>query len=483
MALKPVAQIELPGLAGTTLAGARSSAEPAALRDLAHRRAVSGRRSSSTASPSPSASASAARADPAAGTGGLAGTPRPSVLSPVAQFTGSLFDPNPQDLARRLARAFERWCETKSTHLPGQRSVKSEATREVYAGLWGGFADWCCAQLLDLPDLTTDDLAAFFAHRGKLAGRELSDRYKLHLLRLIASVTEHEARIQQIEPNLAPLKCIESEANVRHADARQRVVPITALDHTQARTLIAFTLSPHALKGIGVPGPMPAWQGVRARACVALQLGAGLAPVEVRALRIDHLVLRQCPKGRGLRPWKVFVPQLGDAEAREVPLMPWAASVLHRWLQVRREQGLVGDVLLPTDKSGLPMSRSLHYMSIKAVFEGAQLKGAAKRGRNDDSKGTGATAVKAKGKGDGEGKDTKKDKEEASFGGYVLRHTFALICLHQQYTPEQVAVWLGLKDLDKMRRYRNIVFMPYGSIFGIGLADEELVENLACAPS
>jgi integrase len=151
--------------------------------------------------------------------------------------------------------------------------------------------------------------------------------------------------------------------------------------------------------------------------------------------------------------------------------MPWAASVLHRWLQVRREQGLVGDVLLPTDKSGLPMSRSLHYMSIKAVFEGAQLKGATKRG------GAG------KGKDTEKGKDTNQDEEEASFGGYVLRHTFALICLHAQYTPEQVAVWLGLKDLDKMRRYRTIVFMPHGSIFGIGLADDELVENLECAPS
>jgi integrase len=484
MALKPVAQIELPGLASTTLAGARSSAEPAALRDLARRRATSGGRSSSTttsatssattsatATATVSASPTAAGTDPSAGTGGLAGTLRPPALSPVAQFTGSLFDPNPQDLARRLARAFERWCETKSTHLPGQRSVKSEATREVYAGLWGGFADWCCAQLLDLPDLTRDDLAAFFAHRSKLAGQELSNRYKLHLLRLIASVIEHEAQIQQIEPNLAPLEMIESDLNVRHADARNRVVPITALDDTQARTLIAFTLSPHALKGIGVPGPMPEWQGVRARACVALQLGAGLAPVEVRALRTDHVVLRQCPKGRGLRPWKVFVPQLGDAEAREVPLMPWAASVLHRWLQVRREQGLVGDVLLPTDKSGLPMSRSLHYMSIKAVFEGAQLKGATKRG------GAG------KGKDTEKGKDTNQDEEEASFGGYVLRHTFALICLHAQYTPEQVAVWLGLKDLDKMRRYRTIVFMPHGSIFGIGLADDELVENLECAPS
>jgi integrase len=123
---------------------------------------------------------------------------------------------------------------------------------------------------------------------------------------------------------------------------------------------------------------------------------------------------------------------------------------------VRKEQGLAGNALLPTDRGGLPMSRSLHYLSVKAVLEGAQIAGVAKLGG---------------------------ECEGASFGSYVLRHTFALICLHEKYTPEQVAVWLGLKDLDKMRRYQNIVFMPHGRIFGIGLADEAPAENLACAPS
>jgi integrase len=465
MALKPVRQIQLPGFAGTSPAGPLgSSGQAAVVGDLAHRRVTAGGWSNATSATTPSSSLSsghihspsyAADRSTGAGVPPLASSP---VSSPGA-FTGSLFDPHPRDLAERLARAFDRWCDSKSAQRPGRRSVKSEYTREVYATLWGGFASWCCARQLDLPDLQADDLLAFFARRSALAGRPLSKRYKLHLLRLVASVIDHEAQVQQVEPNIAPLKVIERDEGVRHADARLRRPPITALDHVQARNLIAFTTSTQALRGIGVKGAMPDWQGVRARACVALQLGAGLTPAEARALRIDHVVLQQCPRGRGLRPWKVAVPQVGDSPAREVPLMPWAASVLHRWLQVRREQGLVGNVLLPTDRSGLPMSRSLHYLSVKAVFEGAQILGVAKR--LDDG-----------------------DKVENVFGGYVLRHTFALICLHEGYTFEQVAMWLGLKDLDKMRRYQSIVFMPHGRLFGIGVEDEFPEESLAtCEPS
>jgi len=360
--------------------------------------------------------------------------------------TASLFDPSERELAQRMALAFARWFDSMPPNRSGRSTARSDSTREVYADLWGSFSAWCCARRLDLPDIGHDDLVNFLAERGdRRAGRELNKRYKLRMLRLIAAVIKHEASAQQVPANLAPLEVIEADPDVRHAEARGRAPPVLALNHAQARSLIAFTTSTQALRGIGVQSPFTAdWQAVRARACVALQLGAGLTPAQVRALHVEHVVHQLCPRGRGMRPWKVVVPQLGEEPSREVPLMPWATGVLLRWLQVRQEQGMHGTLLLPSDKGGAPMSRSMHYLAVKAVLQGAQIPGVAKLG--GDSTGT-------------------------CFGSYVLRHTFAVICLHAKYPREQVGAWLGVTDLEKLQRYERIVFMPEGAIFGAGLDD------------
>jgi integrase len=153
---------------------------------------------------------------------------------------------------------------------------------------------------------------------------------------------------------------------------------------------------------------------------VALHLGGGLTPAEVRALTLNSPISRG---GRVRdRPWKISIPAIGDAPARETPIAPWAGELLQHWLLVRSERKIPGDMLLPATGTGKPWSKQSHYAATRQLLAEAGLDG-------------------------NEG------------GTFKLRHTFAMRQLRRGTAPEEVARWLGV-EVAVMERYQHVVVGP-----------------------
>lgn len=323
-----------------------------------------------------------------------------------------------------LGPAFEAWLEDQRALGLLQRP----SSVQVYRDMWGGFTAWCRGQApaVTLTDLTVEDLQAFQAARlgKKSADLSLSPRHALRLLRLIDRVLCHRAAQLGEPPNTAAADCIAAQPEVRFAEASDADPLPEFLSVAEARGLITFLSQarprPGATSADRDVHATLSWQAVRNRTSVALQLGGGLTPADVRALT---LASPRTPGGRVRdRPWKLSVPGNGNSPGRETPIAPWAGELLHHWLQVRTAAAIPGPHLFPSTRTGKPWSKNAQYLAAKTVLEEAGV----------DS-------------GDG--------------GSYRLRHTFVLRQLRRGTSSEQVARWLGIEP-EAMGRYGRLVTGP-----------------------
>lgn len=345
---------------------------------------------------------------------------------PLVHFHGvsaDLFDP-PEAPLPQWSAAFEAWLDDARArgHL-AQRS-----SQQAYRELWTVLLKWALAEQPPVTPqtLVAADLEAFLRSRSgqAAADAELTPRYVWRLLHLVDRVLAHWARRHGGPPNPAARQVLESRPEWRYANAALHDGLPEHLSAVQARQLVDH-LS-RARPRPGRPGrvlPANDWQSLRNHCAVALQLGAGLTPGEVRALKLDQVVV-EGGRRAGL-PWKLAVPADGSTPARETPLAGWAAQVLQHWLQVRSEAGIAGEQLFPSTRSGKPWGKVAQYGAARAVLEAAGL-----------------------------------PPEVVSGGSFRLRHTFALRQLRRGHPPEQVMRWLGLVDPSVMARYQRVVIAP-----------------------
>lgn len=333
----------------------------------------------------------------------------------------SLFDESP---LQELRLAFEAWLADQQA----LGSLRQPASIQVYRDMWGGFTAWCLGQspAVTLATLDMRDLKAFQAARFgmKSADRSLSPRHALRLLRLIDRVLRHHAAANSEAPNTAAADWIAAQPQIRYAEAAEADPLPEFLSIPEARQLITFLSSARPRLG-GSDARRDAhkafsWQQIRNRTSVALQLGGGLTPADVRALTL-HAATSHGGRVRD-RPWKVAVPGNGNSPPRETPIAPWAGELLQHWLHVRAEAQVAGASMFPSTRSGKPWSRDSQYKAAKGVLEEAGL----------DSR-------------DG--------------GSFRLRHTFALRQLRRGTAPDQVAAWLGVEP-EVMGRYTRLVAAP-----------------------
>jgi integrase len=333
----------------------------------------------------------------------------------------SLFEEAP---SAGLLQAFEHWLADQQA----TGSLRQSSSIQVYRDMWGGFTAWCLGQspAVTLASLDVRDLKAFQAARFgmKSADLSLSPRHALRLLRLIDRVLRHHAAQAGVQANTAAADWIAAQPKVRYAEAAHADPLPEYLSVSEAKHLIAFLSN--ARPRPSAPGSRRdnhtafTWQELRNRVAVSLQLGAGLAPGDVRVLTVRSPTVQG---GRTReRPWKVAVPGNGNAPARETPIAPWAGELLQHWLQVRAEMKIAGDYLFPSTRSGKPWSKEAQYKAAKQVFEEAGL---------DGSEG----------------------------GSFRLRHTFALRQLRRGTDAVQVSRWLGVEP-EAMAKYRRIVAGP-----------------------
>ncbi len=304
--------------------------------------------------------------------------------------------------------------------------VTQKTSLGVYQDMWNAFAQWYVSSkpAAKLMDLTRLELLSYIEQRGRLRrngsnGLPLSPRYVHRLLDLVDRLLAHEALQTAHEHNTVARELLMSRKAWRDAFKGEADLP-DYLNPSEAKKLILFLLASVPREdGEGAPED---WSTLRIKASLALMLGAGVTPGEVRSLSTQTLVSEG--GRRGDLVWKVRVPADGSSKAREVPVPIWAGRVLAYWMRVRSTEGIAGHYLFPSTRSGKPWSKTIHYTSTRRMLEEA-----------------GWSAEDAKG------------------GNFKLRHTFALRHLSKGVSEEQVAQWLGISDLTKMARYRKVL-MP-----------------------
>jgi integrase len=331
-----------------------------------------------------------------------------------------LFVDQPSSLLE-LTDAFERWCRRARD---GGR-LRRASSEQVYRAMWQALAAWCASQVppVGLRALDEATLQAYIATRSGKASPDdpLSPRYLWRLLNLVDRVQADHADAAGRPRNASAAELIAAQPALRHVNAADAEPLPEHLRADEAKRLLAF-LSAVRPRGPGRPEPL-SWQELRNRTAVALQLGAGLGPGEVRALRVADVA---CSGGRVKDlPWKLRVAASGQTPERETPVAPWAGRLLRHWMQVRAEQGIAGDWLFPSTRSGKPWGKVAQYEAARRVLDAADI---------------------------------------GAGGSFRLRHTFALRQLRRGHPAEQVAQWLGVVDPAVMARYRRVLGAPVDDV-------------------
>jgi site-specific recombinase XerD len=319
------------------------------------------------------------------------------------------------DKQARFEQIFEAWADSRANTGVTDRPL-GPVTADIYREMWSAFSTFCIEHRLQYDQLRSIDLSRFFEQRQKARAasgeypNELNARYARRFLTLIDRVLRHAAEQQGCQPNIAAAELLE-QPEYKHAEAADRDPLPEYLSPEQSEDLIRYLRNQYQLIGT----ESVHWKEARDCAAVGLMLGAGLAPGDVRSLRINGIFMKEDGE-----PWKLSVPGNGNSPARETPVAGWAGSLLRTWMEEHRKQRLAGDYVFPATMSGKQWSQSRCFESCKAVLERAGV---------DDVPG----------------------------GLFKLRHTFVLRQLEEGHVEADIARWLGLLDISGMNRYKRIV--------------------------
>ena len=311
-------------------------------------------------------------------------------------------------------QAFESWMAARGL----EGTIREHSSAAVYRSMWSAMTSWCVGRGLHLDVLQPLHLQAYLHSRA--GAEDLTARHAWRLLMLVDAVHEHRARTNGLSRNTSAQELLLATPEWRHANAASKTPLPEHLHASQARQLVAWLLDP-ASAADEAGAPAHAWQGLRNRTAVALQLGAGLTPGDVRVATVEGVV---CDETRPARmPWKICLPSRGAVAAREAPLAPWAARLLRTWLDTRCALRVPGSVLFPATLGGRAWGKVAQYAAARAVLVAAGV-------------------------------------PDAEGGSFKLRHTFALRQLRRGSAPQDVARWLGLADVAALGRYRRVMIAP-----------------------
>lgn len=299
----------------------------------------------------------------------------------------------------------------------------SSESAEVYREMWNAFAPYCAARGLHLHELSEADLQAFLRQRAFASvtsdaqdasgPARLTPRYARRFLSLIDWVTSYEARVEGLPANHAAKNLLE-RPEYKYANATHKDPLPEYLAEEEVERLIA-----HVTRFTDGSPITEKWKEVRDRTAVAVMLGAGLTPGDVRGLRLSGV---QSIGGADV-PRLLSLPGNGNFPARETPLADWAGAQLACWLAIRAEQGIGGEFVFPSTRSGKQWSDTRCFLSCRDVLT------------------TAGVSIDAG-------------------GMFKLRHTFALRQLAHGSSEAEVAQWLGLLDINGMLRYRRVLASP-----------------------
>lgn len=336
-----------------------------------------------------------------------------------------LFPSTPAEaIEARLLEVFERFIKHPPPgRVPGRGGTIRTESAATYRDMWRAFAHHCASCGLELSTITGTDLRRFLVSRG--GPDELSDRYIWRLLRLIDRVTAFEADELKVPSNQAAADLLE-DPKWKYANASKRTALPSCLAADQCRHLVVL------LTGrVGEDSGQPiAWQTLRDRTAVAVQLAAGLTPGEARALTDDQIALRivERKEGEEAIPWKIRMPGNGNLQERDTPIALWAQQLLASWRKARVALAIDGPWVFPgRERASKPWSKRGFEIACERVLKEAGI--------------------------------------PLSQGGtFCLRHTFAVRQLRAGKDAAQVAYWLGVEDLSLIARYRRVLASPVSAV-------------------
>ena len=363
--------------------------------------------------------------------------------------TLDLFDETPPPDVSGYQAAFDAWLTARKR----DGALREHSSVTVYRSMWGAMATWCVDRGLHLNCLQEDHFDAYIQSRGGIDA--LTPRHAWRLLTLADAVLAQRTDQAALPRNTAAHSLLMTRPDWRYANAADRTPLPEHLSAIEARRLVAWLLNP-STDALAAAAPAQTWQSLRNRAAVALQMGAGLAPGDIRAATVDGVLSRTQSSatagstaseagnggagnsdgggdgehsrmsdaaGVAALPWLIRLPAHGATLARETPIAPWAGRLLRMWLDTRSAVGIGGTALFPSTQSGRCWGKVSQYGTAKAVLAAAGL---------PDSEG----------------------------GSFRLRHTFALRQLRRGAPPEQVAQWLGLSNSTALARYQRLLADP-----------------------
>lgn len=365
-----------------------------------------------------------------------------------------LFEPAPADqLVARLEACFHSWIDSAPARGPRGNGRLREESARIYADMWQAFIAFCVPpqaepsggeRLIRLDPLRPpaadgrealdrQALLAFLEHeairplrqvRTRRSRTELTPRYAWRLLQLIDRVLNH-AREQEDQPAFEPALALMQEPPFCHANAAALTPVPEVLTDAQCDALIAHCTEFQSLD----PAAGASWKVMRDRCALALMLGAGLAPGQVRALRSRDV---SCGGGHGDRdpdlPWRLTIVADGSSPEHQVPLAAWAARQLRLWLAARRMLGAemqCSEWVFPSTLSGKPWSHPACHRAAVTQLDALGIEGGAP---------------------------------------FRLRHTFAVRQLQAGHAEEDVARWMGYVDTGPMKRYRHLLTAPVAGL-------------------
>ena len=363
--------------------------------------------------------------------------------------TRDLFDEIPAPDVPGYLAAFDAWLTSQKRH----GALREHSSVTVYRSMWGAMAAWCVERGLRLNRLQEDHFDAYIQSRGGIDA--LTPRHAWRLLTLADAVLAHGADQSALPRNTAAHRLLMARPDWRYANAADKTPLPEHLNAIDACRLMAWLVNPSTDVQSAVV-PAQAWQSLRNRAAVALQLGAGLTPGDIRAATVDGVLTRAQPiatagsaavetaagvaadggdasdgnvgsassdANLAALPWMIRLPARGATLAHQAPIAPWAGKLLRIWLDTRCAAGIGGPILFPSTRSGRCWGKVSQYETAKTVLSAAGLP-------------------------DNDG------------GSFRLRHTFALGQLRRGTPPEQVAQWLGLSDSTALARHQRMLTDP-----------------------
>lgn len=268
------------------------------------------------------------------------------------QLTVSPFHPTPVRPSRDVFDSLEIWFSSPDLAFSSwvNRQNLKASSKTVYIAMFRKWVEWLKARGLRLDHVDQGHL------RGFLDEENLTKHHRHRYVRLIERAFNHMAAIGYKGANPGS-RAAKNGVGEGHNDPTR----FLALGERDALiALVQERIEKHRQE------KEPAWTEVRDTALVAAMLGGGLRVSQAQAVTVNCIDM---PEG-----WVALRGERRDRPHR-ARLQPFARDAIAYWLEVRKAQGVPGDLLFPAQRraAGYQPKHATEKMHPTSVFRRAGL--------------------------------------------------------------------------------------------------------------